>query len=320
MVIRSPSPFVKLPATVWHELWRQDLLARSLIRHLGGFVPTGTVDVAQANAVLDVGCGTGAWTRTLAQAHPHLDVLGIDGDVTALDMACNLVFTNEIANARFALQDVRALDESALPPDHFDLIHVAYLSEALLSIDYAALARALLRLLRPGGVLVWTEAEFPLTLSAACERLFALTLQAIDRAGHSFLLPAVRSPWHTLADPERTFLGITPMLGLWLREAGYEEFQEGVAALEVSRGQPLYSQFVHAVLSFSNRIQPFLVQQQVINETECQQLREEVCTDLRRPDFCGMGYVLTVSARKAILPDALSCQTDVPSSQQGGRC
>lgn len=319
MAIRSPSPFVKLPATVWHELWRQDLLARSLIRHLGGFVPTGTVDVAQAQAVLDVGCGTGAWARTLAHTHPHLDVLGIDCDVTALDMACNLVFTHEIANARFALQDVRALDESALPPDHFDLIHVAFLAEALLSVDYAALARYLLRLLRPGGVLVWTEAELPLTLSAACERLFALMLQAIDRAGQSFLLPAVRSPWNTLADPERTFLGITPMLGMWLREAGYEEFQERVAALEISRGQPLYSQFVNAVLSFGKRIQPFLVQQGVISETECEQLRKEVYTEVRRPDFCGMGYVLTVSARKAILADASPCQADVLSSQQVGR-
>jgi len=301
-------------------LWRRDLFSRSLIRHLGGFTSGLVVDWAQAHAILDVGCGTGAWVRTLAHAHPHLDVLGIDGDVTALDMACNLIFTNEIANARFALQDVHSLDESALPPDHFDLIHVAFLAEALLSVDYAALARSLLRLLRPGGVLVWTEAELPLTLSAACERLFALTLQAIGRAGQSFLLPAVRSPWNTLADPERTFLGITPMLGLWLREAGYEEFQERVAALEVSRGQPLYSQFVNAVLSFGKRIQPFLVQQSVISETECKQLREEVCTDLRRPDFCGMGYVLTVSARKAILSDALSCQADVPSSQQGGRC
>jgi len=214
---------------------------------------------------------------------------------------------------------VRALDESALPPDHFDLIRVAYLSEALLSIDYAALARALLRLLRPGGVLVWTEAELPLTLSAACERLFALTLQAIDRAGHSFLLPAVRSPWHTLADPERTFLGITPMLGLWLREAGYENRQQTVAALEVSRGQPLYSQFVNAVLSFGTRIQPFLVQQGVIDEPEGKRLREEVYADLRSPDFCGMGYVLTISVCKPVAGDRSSRQTLVSSSWQEGR-
>jgi len=320
MVTRSPSPFVNHSGTHWRELWRRDLLARSLIRHLGAFTPGLVVDWAQAHAVLDVGCGTGAWARTLARAYPHLDVLGIDCDVTVLEMAHTLAFSHEVANARFAMQDVRSLDAGALPPGHFDVIHVAFLAEALLSIDYAALARSLMRLLRPGGVLVWTEAEFPLTLSAACERLFALTLQAIDRAGQSFLLPAVRSPWHTLAGPERTFLGITPMLGMWLREAAYEEQQEIVAALEVSRGQPLYSQFVNAALEFGKRIQPFLAQHQVISEPECERLREEMYADLRRPDFCGMAYVFTISACKAVVADSSSRQADVFSSQQEGGC
>ncbi|MGB8346703.1 MAG: class I SAM-dependent methyltransferase [Ktedonobacteraceae bacterium] len=321
MVTRSPSPFVKLPAIVWHELWRQDLLARSLIRHLGGLVPDGILDRGQVQTVLDVGCGTGAWARTLARAHPHLDVLGIDCDMAALDMACNLAFTHDIPNARFAVQDIQLLDESSLPPNHFEVIHLAFLAEALLTVDYAALANSLIRLLRPGGVLVWTEAELPLTLSAACEQLFALTLQAIDHAGQSFFLPDWGAPWVSLPGNGtlRRHLGITPMLGMWLRKAGYEQAQQAVAALEVSRGQPLHSLFVNAMLSFGRRIQPFLVQQQVISETECQQLREEVSTEVRRSDFCGMAYVLTISARKPVAVDCSSCQADVSSSQQEGK-
>lgn len=319
MAMRSVSLFAQHSGPLWRVFWRRDLFARTLIRHLSGFTSGLTLDWMQVQTVLDVGCGTGAWTTMLAQRYPHLEVLGIDADPGALEMAHTLAFTHDITTVRFALQDVRTLDESALPSDHFDLVHIAYLSEAILSVDYEALARSLFRLLRPGGVLVWTEAELPLTTSAACERLFALTLQAIERAGHRFLLPAIRSPWHTPSEPERTFLGITPHLGRWLREAGYAQRQQAVAALEVSHSQPLHSQFVNAVLEFSTRIQPFLVRQGVVSEGKCERLREEVYRELRAPDFCGMAYVLTLSACKPITADSSFSQADVSSSEQEGR-
>jgi ubiquinone/menaquinone biosynthesis C-methylase UbiE len=319
MTMPSSSPFVKHSGIHWRELWRRDLLSRSLIRHLGGFTPGLELDWTQTHAVLDVGCGTGAWGRTLARTHPSLDVLGIDSDQAALEMACTLTFTQEISNARFTLQDVRTLDASSLPLDYFDMIHVAFLAEALLTIDYAALARSLMRLLRPGGVLIWTEAELPLTTSTACERLFALTLQALARAGQTFLMPDWGVHRNTFADPQRAFLGITPQLCRWLREAGYEGQQQAVAALEVSRGQPLCSQFVNAMLDFGKRIQPFLVQHGVISKAECEQLRESVYRELRHPGFCGMAYVFTVSAHRPKVEDRSSCQDDDISSLQEGR-
>jgi len=319
MVTGSPSPFVKHSGTHWRELWRRDLLSRSLIRHLGSVTPGLMVDWTHTHAVLDVGCGTGAWARTLARAYPSLDVLGIDADQAALEMAHTLAFSQDVANVRFALHDMRVLDERVFPFDSFDLIHLAFLAEALLTVDYAALACSLVRLLRPGGVLIWTEAEFPLTTSTACERLFALTFQALDHARQSFLLPVVRTPWHTPVDPARTFLGITPLVGMWLRKAGYERERRTVAALELSRGQPLHSQFVNAALEFGKRIQPFLVQQRVIDATSCEQLREEVYRELRSPDFCALGYVLTVSARKPDVVECSSRRTDVSSSLQEGR-
>lgn len=255
----------------------------------------------------------------LARRFPHLDVLGIDSDSAALEMARAQAFTDGITTVRFLQQDVRALDENSLPRDHFDLVHVAFLSEAILSLDYAALSRSLLRLLRPGGVLVWTEAEMPLTTSAACERLFALVLQALEQAGQRFLMPDWNVPFPTLPLPPRAFLGITPMLGHWLRTTGYENQQQTVAALEVSHGQPLHSQFANSVLDFGRRIQPFLVQHGVIDEAECEQLCEAVYRELRTPDFCGMGYVLTISARKPVTEARSAHQTGVSSLQQEGR-
>lgn len=268
--------------------------------------------------VLDVGCGTGAWASLLAQRSPHLDVLGIDNDPAILEMAHTLAFTHEAATVRFALQDMRTLNESSLSSDSFDLVHLAFLAEAILTVDYAALTRSLLRLLRPSGTLVWTEAEMPLTTSAACERLFALTLQAIDHAGQRFLMRDWGMPGRTLSGPPRTFLGITPMLGHWLRTAGYENQQQTVATLDVSHSQPLSNQFVNAVLEFGKRIQPFLVQHGVIEEAECEPLREQVYRELRSPDFCGMGYIITISAHKPTSGNGLALQANVSSSSQEG--
>lgn len=252
----------------------------------------------------------------LARRYPHLDVLGIDADPEVLEMAHTLAFTHDVTTARFLQQDVRTLDESFLPSNHFDLVHLAFLAEAILSVDYTALARSVLRLLRPGGVLVWTEAEMPLTTSASCERLFALTLQAIDHAGQRFLMLDWGMSGRTLVGPSRTFLGITPMLGHWLRTAGYENQQQAVAALDVSHGQPLHSQFVNAVLEFARRIQLFLVQHGVMSEAACEQMLEEVYRELRAPDFCGMAYVLTLSAHKPVAKDHSSRQANVSSSSQ----
>ena len=315
------SPVLNHTGERWRDLLRSDLLARSLIRHLGGLTSGIALDWAQVHAVLDVGCGTGAWARMVARTSPHLDVLGIDRDPLALDMAdsCSVAGEEPGPNVRFAMMDVCALDERTLPPARFDLVHLAFLADAILTVDYAALARSLFRVTRPGGMLLWTEAEFPLTTSAACERLFALTLQALDHTGHSFLMPGWGARWLAQTSAQRTFLGITPMLGLWLRKADYENQQQVVAALEVSHGQPLHSQFVNAVLAFGVRIQPFLVQQGVISEPECERLREEVYRQLRSPDFCGMAYVLTVSARKPITINSSSAQTDVSSSSRKGR-
>jgi len=57
----------------------------------------------------------------------------------------------------------------------------------------------------------------------------------------------------------------------------------------------------------------------VIGEPACLQLREEVYRELRSPDFCGMGYVFTILARKPVVADSSSCQAHVSSSQQEGK-
>src|SRR5438128_9626496 len=103
----------------------------------------------------------------------------------------------------------------------------------MLTLDYAALAQSLYPFCHPGGMLCWTEGELPTTTSPACESLMEKTCQALQAAGHTFIPPSIRDiaalfeqrrreAGHEVRLYERRHLGITPMLGSWLRHAGYQ--------------------------------------------------------------------------------------------------
>jgi hypothetical protein len=164
-------------------------------------------------------------------------------------------------------------------------------------------------------MMCWTEAELPITNSPACERLISLICEAVQRAGQSFIsermwqvaaLFASRSGMDATGQSKytRRHLGITMMLGIWLRDAGCgallethqhtlrgrdtHEIHQAAYVVEVSTGQPAYETFVRQTLLWSQRVKPLLLRTGVIVETEyttlCNQLEEE----LAHEDFCGL--------------------------------
>src|SRR5436190_73544 len=60
-------------------------------------------------------------------------------------------------------------------------------ARSVLTADYPTLARMCAALCRPGGIVCWTEAELPITTSAAFERLTAFVCEALQRAGQRFI-------------------------------------------------------------------------------------------------------------------------------------
>ncbi len=93
--------------------------------------------------VCDLGCGTGALTRLMAERWPQAEVLGIDASVAMLDQAA----LDAPANVRWLKQDLAAWLPHAAP----DLI---YSNAALHWLpDHATLLPRLLAQLAAGGVL-----------------------------------------------------------------------------------------------------------------------------------------------------------------------
>ncbi len=292
------------------ELMRQVQVTRLLLEEMGGSLPCEQMTAQHLTTVLDVACGAGGWALDVAQVYSFLDVTGIDLLATSVAYAHRLANEGGLVNARFLTQDMRTLATGPFEPDSFDLINVAFIATELLTTDYATLMQSLFRLCRPGGMLRWTEMEFPITTSPAFERLMALVCLGLEAAGQTFIPPALQetaaifAAWRretgkVVLSVERRHLGMTPMMGSWLRKAGCWTVESFPTAIEVSTGTPSHPCFLRQVEVFGQQITSFLCEQNVITADALAQLLSQVAEEIRQDDFCGLCWLLTVYGYKA---------------------
>lgn len=288
------------------ELMRQLRLTRLLLEEMGGSLPREQMIAQHLTTVLDVTCGAGGWALDIAQVSPFLHVTGIDSSEAHMTYAQRLAKEGGLINARFLTQDMRTLATGPFEPNTFDLIHVAFIAAELLTTDYPTLMHSLFWLCRPGGMLRWTEMELPLTTSPAFEHLMALVCQTLDAAGQTFVSSAllesnaIFTAWRrergmTVTSPARRHLGITPMMGSWLRRAGWRNVTLVPVSIGVSMGTRAHPCFVRQVEIFGQHIAPFLCQHGVIASEELASLLRRVQEEIVQEDFCGLCLLLTVS-------------------------
>ena len=98
--------------------------------------------------VLDVGCGTGAVTRILAERVSPGKVIGIDLSEERLPVAMEIAKEQGVSNVEYIQADVRDLD----PKDKtFDLAYSRFLFQYLPEEDAMDTLTGMKRLARPGG-------------------------------------------------------------------------------------------------------------------------------------------------------------------------
>ncbi|MCX8504113.1 MAG: class I SAM-dependent methyltransferase [Beijerinckiaceae bacterium] len=71
--------------------------------------------IQNSNKVLDIGCGYGAVARSVANAHPDCQVLGVDMDLSRLDQARK---STNLPNLKYLLADAT----KDLPPEKWDVV------------------------------------------------------------------------------------------------------------------------------------------------------------------------------------------------------
>ena len=131
-----------------------------------------------------------------------------------------------------------------------------------------------------------SKAEWGFTNGRAMEKLCFLCTQALFRAGRTH-------------SPNGLHLGVTPMLALFLRKAGFKDIQKKPHLGDASAGTDgFYSNFQDVRAMFP-LLKPFLLKMEVLSsEEEFAQLYEEAMTEMLSEDFCLLAYIFTVWGTK----------------------
>ena len=104
----------------------------------------------QALKVLDLGVGTGAFTRRFLEKYSNSTVLAIDGSSSMLELAKARL--REYAHrVEYLVSDFRTIPATVLEPDAFDVVISSYALHHLSTSEKLSLLRSVVPAIRPEG-------------------------------------------------------------------------------------------------------------------------------------------------------------------------
>jgi ubiquinone/menaquinone biosynthesis C-methylase UbiE len=256
-------------------------LYKQLSDLMGGMLPSFVVP-AHGSQVLDIGWGMGDSVYETALQYPSTHITGIDMDEFTVKQAQSLV--SGLSNVTVLVYDIHHFEENALSPATFSLIHLHFLVGEITLQEFPPLLQSLARISHPGGLLIWTEAELPITTSLACQHLCSLILQGLQTRGYVF--------------SQGNSLGLTAQMGSMLSDAGYKCTQSRAYAIDISARSKGNGAFVTQLNISRPQIRTFLLEVGVTTTTEFENLYLEMQQEIQEEQFCGLLYIRTVVAMR----------------------
>jgi ubiquinone/menaquinone biosynthesis C-methylase UbiE len=238
-------------------------------------------DNSKIHSILDIACGPGGWAREAAVTFPAAQVTGIDISERVVTFAQDQAEVQQIPNVRFIVMD--ALKPLNFPDNSFDLVNGRLLNGTLTQMDWLVLLRECQRILRPGGIVCLTEADWGVTNGPISERLSTLFTQAMYLARHGI------SP---------CAFGTTVMLQPFLRKTGYQNIQAQSHFLEYSAGTDAHHSAYQDMMAIFQLVQPFLISMKVTTQEELDLLYQQLPAEMLANDFCGMWFFLRAWGEK----------------------
>jgi ubiquinone/menaquinone biosynthesis C-methylase UbiE len=266
-------------ATEMARLMHQDTL---VTQNMGGLFPERD-DLSSIHAILDIGCGPGGWVLDVAREYPEIEVTGIDISQTMVDYARAHGRARGFSNARFKIMN--ALKPLEFPDNSFDLVNARTITAFMYPAAWPVLLKEVMRICRPGGIIRLTEGELPLTNSVAYETLNGMLSRAMYLAQRTF-------------SPDGRNLGITPMLGRLLRDAGYQNVQKKVYVSEYLPGTDVYEGLYQDAQIGFPLVAPFLIQLGITAQEEFDRLHQQLMAEMLSDNFCAVGFLMTVWGNK----------------------
>jgi ubiquinone/menaquinone biosynthesis C-methylase UbiE len=252
-------------------LWHQH---KQLSELMGGVLPPW-LEPSRGSRVLAIGRGAGGLVYEMALRYPTLHITGIDTNAPNVEQAQTLV--RGLGNVTILAQDILHLEDKVFPSASFDLIDVRFLTGNVTLEQFPPLMQSLARICRPGGLLVWTEAELPITTSPACQHLCAMIQSGLQAGGHAF----------TPGDS----MGVTGHMDRWLSDAGYRIMKSEVYAIDISAGSKGHDAFVRQVWISGEQTRTFLLEMGIITAAEFEDVFLQIQREIQEETFCGMLYV-----------------------------
>ena len=255
---------------------------RILTRCMGGLFPP-QLDLSNVHDVLDIACGPGGWALDVARSHPDKRVTAIDISQIMTAFARYQAREQELYNAHFVVMD--ALKPLDFPDNSFDFVNARLISGFMRRNLWPTFVQECARVTRPGGITRLTDYEANVSTSFAVDRLSEMVTKAMHKAGQSF-------------SPSGWQVSLTPMLGKFLRDAGYQHRQRMAHVLDSSAGtEEQLSQYQNG-MAFFKLIQPFLVKTGQTTPEEAEALYQRALEEMMAPDYCSLYYFLSAWGEK----------------------
>lgn len=234
-------------------------------------------DRSEVWRMLDVACGTGQWVRDVARSYPDIEVVGLDSNVEVIGYARMLATTSRLENAAFVPGDMFAMRE--IRDNCFDVVHARFLALAVQTRLWPVVLQELVRVCRPGGTIIWTEATFPTTNSRACCQWCALTQEAITRSGYT--------------------ANVTSYMERLVNDTGCCHVQRRETSIDIAAGSAFNQRTYRDVVTLLSLLEPFLASVHGCNGEQITDLCRDAIIDLYDEAFKGEWVLKTVTCEKA---------------------
>ena len=249
-----------------------------------GLLPRGLC-LPEGARVLDVACGPAGWTRALARQYQTAQVLGVDISQHMLAYAHAASQAEHVSNISFQSLDITKPWE-LLADASFDLVNARLMIGFLTDEKWQHVVAEMLRVLVPGGTMILTETDSGgHTNSPAIETLSSYVYISSRQAGLS---------QHPLAH----HMGITPLLGRYLQQAGAIEIQQEAHVVDFSAGGPAHRTVAEDFRIGYRLMQPYILRQNLATQEELDTLYQQLLDALDAPDFRALIYLLRIWGKK----------------------
>jgi ubiquinone/menaquinone biosynthesis C-methylase UbiE len=255
---------------------------RLLTRTMEGLFPS-EIDLSGVHGMLDIACGPGGWVLDVAAAYPEKQVTGIDISRSMVEYAKAQAREKGLGNAHFRVMDAhKTLD---FPNSSLDLVNARFLTGFMTKAAWPQLVLECVRVLRPGGVIRLTEFETTISNSPAAEKLFAMSTRAVQMTNQAF-------------SPGGNSIGITPMLGRFLRDAGCENIQKRAYVLDSSFGEDGHASQYQNAMVFFKLLQPFLIKSGITTQEEVEMWYQRAMAEMASEDYCAVFFLMSAWGAK----------------------